>query len=74
MFHLGKMLIFLGVVLIAAGTAVMVAPRIPFLGKLPGDIHIKKDHYEISIPLATGLLLSAAASGLFWLIRFIGKK
>ena len=43
---LGKALIILGVIIISAGIVVLLIPRVPFigehLGKLPGDIHIKK--------------------------------
>ncbi len=68
------MLILLGGVLIVVGFILVLAPRIPFIGKLPGDIHIKRDNFEIYIPLATSIVLSIIASGILWAIRYIGKK
>ncbi len=71
---IGKLLVLLGGVLIVVGLALMFVPKIPFLGKLPGDIHIKKDNFEFYFPLATSVLLSVALSGILWLISHFGKK
>jgi uncharacterized protein HemY len=56
--QLGKLLIIAGIVLVVIGVLFLFAGRIPFLGKLPGDIHIKKDNYSIYIPIATMLIIS----------------
>jgi hypothetical protein len=74
MIGMGKLLVLLGVVLVIVGLALMVAPKIPFLGKLPGDIHIKKDNFEFYFPLATSMVLSLVLSGILWLISHFGKK
>jgi hypothetical protein len=74
MVGLGKFLVLLGAVLVVVGLALMVAPKIPFLGKLPGDIHIKKDNFEFYFPLATSVVLSLVLSGILWLISHFGKK
>jgi len=58
----GRMLLILGVVLALLGLALIVMGRIPFLGRLPGDIHIRRGAAEIYIPLATCLLLSLLAT------------
>lgn len=71
---LGKILILAGGILIVLGIILVAAPRIPFLGKLPGDIHIKRDNVEFYFPLATSILLSALASAIVWLINYFGKK
>lgn len=70
----GKLLVLLGAVLVVVGLALMAAPKIPFLGKLPGDIHIKKDNFEFYFPLATSILLSLVLSGILWIISHFGKK
>lgn len=62
MASIGRMLLILGVVLIVFGLATILAGRIPFLGRLPGDIHIRRGAAEIYIPLATCLLLSFLAT------------
>lgn len=52
------MLVFLGLFIILFGLIFMLAGKIPFLGKLPGDIaiHTKKVHFYF--PLATSLIIS----------------
>lgn len=56
--QLGKLLIIAGIILVVIGVLFLFAGRIPFLGKLPGDIHIKKDNYSVYIPIATMLIIS----------------
>jgi len=52
------MLLIMGAVLLAAGGIVLLAPRVPWLGHLPGDIHIRRGNISCMFPLATSLLLS----------------
>jgi hypothetical protein len=66
---LGRPLIMLGLMLVAAGLVLSLAPRIPWLGKLPGDITIKREHFSFYFPLATCILISAVVSLILWLIR-----
>ena len=66
---LGRLLIILGVVLVAAGIIISFAPRIPWLGRLPGDIYIKKENFSFYFPLATCILLSLVLSLILWLFR-----
>lgn len=66
---LGRFLILAGVILIAAGILVIVAHRLPWLGKLPGDIHIRRENFSFYFPLATCLLISALVSLILWLFR-----
>ncbi len=71
---LGKILILLGGVFIVIGLTLVFAPRIPFIGKLPGDIHIKRDNFEVYVPLATSVLLSIVASAVLWVISYFSRK
>jgi len=74
MANMGRMLVILGVVLIVFGLALILAGRIPFLGRLPGDIHIRRGTAEIYIPLATCFLLSLLATlTLNLLARFLRR-
>jgi hypothetical protein len=62
-FHaLGKALIVVGVFLALAGGVILLMPRIPWLGRLPGDVFIKRGNFTFYFPLATCLLLSLAIS------------
>jgi hypothetical protein len=74
MVGIGKFLVLLGAVIALIGLALMFAPKIPFLGKLPGDIHIKKDNVEFYFPLATSIVVSLLLSGILWLISYLGRK
>ncbi|MEZ0343534.1 MAG: DUF2905 domain-containing protein [Caldimicrobium sp.] len=55
---LGKFLILFGVIVILIGLLLTFLPKIPFIGKLPGDIYIKKDNFTFYFPLGTSILLS----------------
>jgi hypothetical protein len=66
---LGKTLILTGVVLVLVGTLIWTASLIPFVGRLPGDIYIKRGNFTFFFPLATCVLISAALSLLFMLLR-----
>jgi hypothetical protein len=52
---LGRTLILLGLVLVAAGLVVSYSSRIPWLGKLPGDFTFRSGGLTVYIPLATCL-------------------
>jgi hypothetical protein len=67
--ELGRILIVFGIVLVVLGAVFLVAPRVPFLGRLPGDFVLRRDHATIYIPLATCLALSLVISillNIFW--------
>lgn len=48
----------IGGVTLLMGILVMAAARIPWLGRLPGDLHLNIGNVSCSLPLATSLLLS----------------
>ena len=67
---LGRPLIVMGLLLVAAGLIISFAPRLPtWLGRLPGDIHIKRTNFSFYFPLATCLLISAVVSFIMWIFR-----
>ena len=66
---LGKILIFLGLGIVVLGLLLTFAGRIPFLGRLPGDIVYRKGNFTFYFPLATSILLSIILTLLFWLFR-----
>jgi hypothetical protein len=66
---MGRQLIILGLVIVVIGIIFSLAPRIPWLGKLPGDISIKREHFSFYFPLATCILLSLLLSLILWLFR-----
>lgn len=55
---LGKFLILTGIFLVLIGIFLTYLPKIPYMGKLPGDIYIKKGNFTFYFPLATCIILS----------------
>ena len=65
---MGRWLVVFGVVLAIVGLVVMFAGRIPWLGRLPGDILVQRDGVTVFIPLATMLLVSIVLTVLLNLV------
>lgn len=59
---LGRSLLVLGLVLAAVGAGLMVLPKMPWLGHLPGDIRVEREHFSLYVPLATCLVVSAVVT------------
>ncbi len=72
MHELGKGLVILGLVLTALGLLLLFAHKIPFLGKLPGDILIKRGTFTFYAPLATGIVLSLLVSLILYVLGKMG--
>ena len=66
--EIAKLLIMIGAVLLAAGLVLLFLPKLPFLGKLPGDIVIKRENFTLYFPLATSIVISVVASLILWII------
>ncbi len=66
---LGKMLILLGVLIIAIGFLLLVGEKIPWVGKLPGDIMIKRENFTFYFPITTCIILSIILTLVFTLFR-----
>ena len=71
---IGKMLILFGLVVVAVGIVLAFSDKAPFLGKLPGDIHIKKENFQIYFPITTSIVLSILISLVLWILSHIKGK
>jgi hypothetical protein len=69
MTDMGKWLIVLGLVIAATGIILTFAGKFPWLGRLPGDIFIKRENVSFYFPLATCIIVSAIVSFVLWLFR-----
>ena len=65
---MARFLITLGFILVVAGLAWPLLAKLG-LGRLPGDIEIERDDFTFYFPITTGLLISAVASLVLWLLR-----
>jgi hypothetical protein len=67
--HIGKLLIFSGVILILIGLFLTVMPHIPLIGRLPGDIIIRKKNFQFYFPIVTCIIISLVLTFLLNLFR-----
>jgi len=65
---LGKILIFFGVILILIGGVILLAGRIPWIGRLPGDIFIQRKNFSFYFPIATSIIISIILTLIFSLL------
>lgn len=65
----GKMLMLLGLVTFVLGTVLMLAGKLPWFGRLPGDIVVERGPVTFYFPIATCLIASVVLSLLFWFFR-----
>lgn len=68
---IGKSLIFFGIILIVIGSIFVVFGKIPWFGRLPGDIIIRREGFTFYFPIATMILLSILLTILF---NIIGRR
>jgi hypothetical protein len=65
---IGKYLIIFGIFLILLGGIFMLAGKVSWLGRLPGDILIKKENFTLYFPITTCILASIILSLIFYII------
>ena len=71
---IGKVLLIVGIVIVVLGLVLAFSGHIPFSGKLPGDILIKKDGVSFYFPIVTFLLLSLILTIIInFILRFISR-
>ena len=64
---MGRSLIIIGVVFIAVGLFFTLGGKIPWLGRLPGDIAVTKKNFTFYFPITTCILISIVLSFIFFL-------
>ena len=69
MVDLGRWLIVIGVILVIVGAVFLLAPKIPWLGKLPGDISYQRGNFSFYFPLGTCILISIILTLIMSLFR-----
>ena len=69
MAELAKTLILIGGVIMLIGVLAYLFGKVPGVGKLPGDIYIKKENFSFYFPLTTSILLSIILSFIFYFLN-----
>jgi len=67
-FHMQRLLIIIGLILLAAGLLWPWLSKLPF-GRLPGDINIEREDFSFHFPLMTSIVLSLILTAILWLWR-----
>jgi Protein of unknown function (DUF2905) len=70
----GRLLLLGGIILGVLGVILILAPNLPFIGRLPGDIRIETDNVRIYLPLGTMLIVSVVLTVLFNLFGGMGRR
>ncbi|HUJ90084.1 MAG TPA: DUF2905 domain-containing protein [Syntrophorhabdales bacterium] len=66
---IGRTLVILGVLLVIVGLGFTFADKIPYVGRLPGDIYIKREKFSFYFPLTTSIIISIILTILFSIFR-----
>lgn len=77
----GRLLIVIGLGIVLVGILFSLADRFPaiggglgWLGKLPGDIAVKRDNFSFYFPIATSLILSVVLSLLLYVLSWLFRR
>ena len=66
---IGKSLVLAGIAMVVAGLALWGLSSVPYVGKLPGDLYLRRGNFIFYFPLVTCILISIAATIFFSLMR-----
>lgn len=69
MIGMGRVLILFGIVLIALGLIFSAGGKIPWMGRLPGDIYVHKKNFTFYFPITTSILVSIFLTVIFMIIK-----
>jgi hypothetical protein len=69
MVELGKLLVVIGAVILVAGVVLTLLGRVPWIGRLPGDIVVRRDNFVLVLPLTSCLVVSVLVSLVLYLLR-----
>jgi hypothetical protein len=66
---MGKMLIVMGIFLVIIGILMNTGMKIPWIGRLPGDISVQRENFSFYFPLTSCIIISIILTLLFYLFR-----
>ena len=69
MSEMARILILLGCVLVVTGLVLTLVGKVPGVGRLPGDIMIKKENFTFYAPITTSILLSIVLSLIMYFLN-----
>ena len=66
---LGKLFIVFGLILVLVGLLISFGAKLPWIGRLPGDIYIKKEHFSFFFPITTSIIISIILTLVIYFFR-----
>jgi hypothetical protein len=69
MYDLGRILIVIGLIIVIVGAVFLLVPKLPWLGRLPGDISFKRGNVSFYFPLGTCILVSVILTLIMYWFR-----
>jgi hypothetical protein len=69
----GRVLVLIGGAILAFGVLLVFADRVPFIGRLPGDITVRGDGWTLYAPLATSIVLSVLLTLALSLVAWVRR-
>jgi hypothetical protein len=66
---MGRTLIIIGILLVVVGVVITVAGRFMPLGRMPGDIVVRRPNFTFYFPVVTSILLSVLLTLVLWLFQ-----
>ena len=69
MSDIGKMLVLIGLAMAGVGALLWLGPKVPWLGRLPGDISVERPNFRFYFPLTTCIMVSLLLTLLAWLFH-----
>jgi hypothetical protein len=70
---LGRVLVLVGAVILGVGVLLVVAGRVPLVGRLPGDITLRGDGWTLYAPVATSIVLSVLLTVVLGLVAWVRR-
>jgi hypothetical protein len=67
--EIGRILLVVGGVLLVLGLVLTFAGRVPFLGRMPGDLVYRRGNFTLYLPIVTSIVLSLLLTAILWLFR-----
>ncbi|MBC8867935.1 MAG: DUF2905 domain-containing protein [Planctomycetes bacterium] len=71
--HPGWAMVIVGLVIAGISAIWLLAPHIPWLGRLPGDIAVEGKSVRFYVPIVTCIVLSLLLTGILWLVRYFSR-
>ncbi|MBD3287218.1 DUF2905 family protein [candidate division KSB1 bacterium] len=67
--NLGKLVLIIGIILVVFGLVLMYIKKVPLIGRLPGDIIIRKENFTFYFPITSSIIISLIISLIVYLLK-----